>query len=85
MDALGYAFEHCFGYYEGCGVYLELLVERRVRRARGQDVESMMAVAAGGVADVQRAHAPLVQVTVGGRGHRVADDHGGGGAYAVAG
>lgn len=34
LNALGYAFDYCFGYYQGCGAYLELLVERRVRRAR---------------------------------------------------
>jgi hypothetical protein len=35
LDHLGHAFDYCFGYYEGCGVYLQLLAERRVRRARG--------------------------------------------------
>lgn len=35
LDSLGHAFDYCFDYYEGCSVYLELLVERRVRRSRG--------------------------------------------------
>jgi len=33
LDRLGHAFEHCFDRYKTCPTYLELLVERRVRRA----------------------------------------------------
>ena len=33
LDQLQHTFDHCFGQYETCGVYLELLYERRVRRA----------------------------------------------------
>jgi hypothetical protein len=33
LDQLQHTFEHCFGQYEGCGVYRELLQERRLRRA----------------------------------------------------
>jgi hypothetical protein len=62
IDALGYAFDHCFDYYEGCGVYLELLVERRVRRARGHDFD-------GAAADAYAHQAPFVQLTVAGRRH----------------
>jgi hypothetical protein len=32
VDHLEHAFEHCFGRYKMCRHYLELLVERRVRR-----------------------------------------------------
>jgi hypothetical protein len=33
LDKLGHAFQHCFGQYKSCPTYIELLVERRVRRA----------------------------------------------------
>ena len=69
LDALGYAFDHCFDYYEGCGVYLELLVERRVRRARGHEFEG------GAAADAYAHHAPLVQLTIAGRRRAVDPDH----------
>lgn len=62
LDALDYAFDYCFDYYEGCAVYLELLAERRVRRARGLDFD--------GAGDDHNHHTPslgLVQVTVAGR------------------
>lgn len=69
LDALGHAFDHCFGYYEGCGVYLELLVERRVRRARAaqHDLEP------AGATDVHYPHAPLVQLTIAGRRRHALD------------
>jgi hypothetical protein len=35
LDRLDHAFEYCFGEYQQCPVYLELLVERRVRRMTG--------------------------------------------------
>ena len=34
IDRLGHAFSFCFNAYEGCPVYLERLVERRVRQLR---------------------------------------------------
>lgn len=33
LDRLGHAFQHCFNQYKSCPTYLELLVERRVRRS----------------------------------------------------
>lgn len=33
LDHLQHTFDHCFGQYETCGVYLELLYERRLNRA----------------------------------------------------
>ena len=33
LDRLTHAFEHCFDHYKACPVYIELLVERRLRRA----------------------------------------------------
>jgi hypothetical protein len=35
IGRLGFAFDHCFGSYNACPVYLELLVERRLRRLSG--------------------------------------------------
>jgi hypothetical protein len=35
LDRLDRAFEHCFGVYGACPVYLELLAERQLRRATG--------------------------------------------------
>ena len=32
IDRLNHTFRHCFGVYQSCPVYLELLVERRTRR-----------------------------------------------------
>jgi hypothetical protein len=59
LDRLGHAFDYCFGYYEGCAVYLELLVERRVRRARGLDFDER--------GDDRFDHHEIFQVTVAGR------------------
>jgi hypothetical protein len=33
LERLDHAFEYCFDRYQACPVYLDLLVERRVRRA----------------------------------------------------
>jgi hypothetical protein len=33
LDRLDHAFHYCFGRYSACNVYLELLIERRVRRS----------------------------------------------------
>ena len=39
LERLDRAFAHCFGDYHECGVYLELLMERRARPlAAGQEV-----------------------------------------------
>lgn len=35
LDRLGFAFRYCFDKYKACPNYLELLVERRVKRATG--------------------------------------------------
>jgi hypothetical protein len=35
LDRLGYAFHYCFDQYKACPNYIELLVERRVKRAAG--------------------------------------------------
>jgi hypothetical protein len=33
LEKLDHAFHYCFGRYTACNVYLELLIERRVRRS----------------------------------------------------
>lgn len=65
LDRLGHAFGYCFGQYQACPVYLELLVERRVRRLTGS-------VASQGAGD---GTIPLVQITLQGRRHAAADRH----------
>src|SRR4051812_22495114 len=35
LERLGYAFHYCFDQYKACPNYIELLVERRVKRAIG--------------------------------------------------
>lgn len=34
LDRLNNTYDYCFGQYSACSTYLELLVERRVRRIR---------------------------------------------------
>jgi hypothetical protein len=63
IDQLGYAFAHCFGYYEGCGAYTELLAERRAWRARGHEFAG---AEDGGGAD-GKLYENLTQLTVAGR------------------
>jgi len=51
LDRLEHTFDYCFGAYQECGVYPELLVERRLRRMSGSSHGST----------------PLVQITLPGR------------------
>jgi hypothetical protein len=60
IDQLGYAFAHCFGYYEGCGVYAELLTERRAWRGE-------LSITGEHTTDGQPTHPRLTQLTVGSR------------------
>jgi hypothetical protein len=72
LDSLGHAFDYCFDYYEGCSVYLELLVERRVRRSRGAGGYDGGGDGAAG--DGGTYYDNLIQVTVAGRiAHGAAD------------
>jgi hypothetical protein len=57
IERLDHAFGFCFGEYRQCKVYLEMLVERRVRRLTGR-VET---------AERGDANSPLIQVTLHGR------------------
>lgn len=63
LDDLGYAFQHCFGHYEACASYRELLGERRVRRAQAHAFGGEGA----GHGITYSGGASVVQVTVGGR------------------
>ena len=57
IEKLDHAFEHCFGRYTACDVYMELLIERRVRRSE----------AAATTTTAQHTDAgsePLIQVTI---------------------
>ncbi|HXE52401.1 MAG TPA: hypothetical protein VN541_05265 [Tepidisphaeraceae bacterium] len=56
LDRLGYAFAHCFSGYQSCGVYAELLGERRTRRAN-----------AGAGRDGPDVSTPYVQLTLHGQ------------------
>ena len=40
LDSLGHAFRHCFGQFKACPTYIELLVERRVKRVMAGAVSS---------------------------------------------
>lgn len=74
LDALGHAFDYCFGYYEGCALYQELLAERRTNQALGlalqpefEEVEDEFPAGATRV----------VQVTIAGRVRQGASDRAG--------
>lgn len=71
LDRIAHAFDHCFGDYKACPVYLELLLERRVRRLCG-----LLSPADEGAGHTDGQHRPVVQLTVG-RSHAPAND----GAY----
>jgi hypothetical protein len=74
LDRIDHAFDYCFGEYKACPVYLELLVERRVRRLCGLLTPPEAAAAAADAAsrtgdahpDANRptSRRPLVQLTV---------------------
>src|SRR4051812_22310047 len=57
IEKLDHAFEHCFGRYTSCTVYMELLIERRVRRAAA-------AAAGGNEHHSDGLEHPLIQVSV---------------------
>ena len=70
LDRITHAFDHCFGEYKSCPVYLELLVERRVRRLCGLLAPAAGDLAGDGSASNDSAHTdgnlgrPVVQLTV---------------------
>lgn len=63
LDRLNNTYDYCFGDYAACSTYLELLVERRVRRLR----ESVRWGAGVRGRDRDRELAPIVQITHAGR------------------
>ena len=69
LDRIAHAFDHCFGEYKTCPVYLELLVERRVRRLCG-----LLSPAEQGAGQTDGQHRrPVVQLTVG-QSHAAANE-----------
>lgn len=60
LDRLNNTYDYCFGQYAACSVYLELLVERRVRRLRDSVLR---------LPNHRRelSDEPIVQITHGGR------------------
>jgi hypothetical protein len=65
LDRITHAFDHCFGEYKSCPVYLELLVERRVRRLCGLlSPGEHGATPTDGPARPPAAPRPVVQLTI---------------------
>jgi hypothetical protein len=65
LERLEHAFDYCFDRYTACPVYLELLVERRVRR--GEAREQVLRLEAAAETDRSRAsneQKPLVELTI---------------------
>jgi hypothetical protein len=61
LDRLNNTYDYCFGEYAACSTYLELLVERRVRRLR----ESVLWTKGSRQRDLM--HDSIVQITHSGR------------------
>jgi hypothetical protein len=55
LERLEHAFEYCFDRYNACPVYLELLVERRIRRGEARELS---------LNEASHGHRPLVQLTI---------------------
>lgn len=60
LDRLNNTYDYCFGQYAACSIYLELLVERRVRRLRDSTIR-------WSVGSRESSDAPIVQITHAGR------------------
>jgi hypothetical protein len=60
LSELQHAFEHCFDQYTACPVYLERLVERRVRQIESREEAMVLARRH----EALEARQPRVQVTV---------------------
>ena len=65
IDHLQHAFKFCFGRYKACTTYVELLVERRMRR--NEAAERMHALTETTAATVNHANDRLIQITVSAR------------------
>jgi len=70
LDQLGHAFDYCFGYYDACATYRQLLAERQARRSAGPGPWSAGRFEDLDFADEEqmtdRRGVPLVQLTVSG-------------------
>jgi hypothetical protein len=72
LDRLGHAFEFCFDAYKTCPTYLQLLVERQVKRVSAGAGVTAVATAArdagtmkiGSGEDASRAQRNLIQITL---------------------
>jgi len=65
LAGLDHAFEYCFGRYQGCSVYFQMLIERRARRGEVVTMQQTMTM---------NSHAP-VQITIHGDAFRHAKTH----------
>ena len=55
---LQHAFTYCFGSYKACPSYLEMLVERRVRRIQAHATQSYVSLTIGGRSDLAAHQSP---------------------------
>jgi hypothetical protein len=67
LDRLKHSLRHCFGNYAACPTYIELLVERRTRRAAAAAASASASALAVNQSNDGR---PVVQVFVHGRNAR---------------
>jgi hypothetical protein len=63
IDGLGHAYRYCFDRYKTCPVYIQLLIERRVKRADAAAAEKSREHTPT-QASLAVTTAPLVQVTL---------------------
>ena len=63
IDGLGHAYRYCFDRYKACPVYIQLLIERRVKRADAAAAEKSREHTST-EAPLAVASAPIVQVTI---------------------
>jgi len=66
IDGLGHAYRFCFDRYKACPVYIQLLIERRVRRADAAAAEKSRehTPASAHQAPIAIPSAPIVQVSI---------------------
>ena len=63
IDGLGHAYRFCFDRYKTCPVYIQLLIERRVRRADAAATEKSREPTPA-PAPLAVATAPIIEVTI---------------------
>ncbi len=67
LERLHNTYDFCFGQYSACSVYLELLVERRLRRAREAAGMNERGANRWITEGEEASHDPFVPLTRGGR------------------